>query len=396
MNLVERAKNMILTPKSEWDVVNAETVSTVDLYKSYVVPLSAVGPIAMFIGGSLIGAGFSFLGASLLGGLSMALVHYVLGLIAVYLIALLINALAPTFGGTKNMAQALKVAVFSYTPAWVAGILHILPGLHLLVALASLYSLYLLYLGLPVLMKSPVDKTIGYAIAIVVCAFVLGAVFSTVAYEVGGYGMWSHRMMGYSSNSGDARVSIEGMRQFGASVDAANKQMAAAKQSGNVQPQMPAIAAVPLDTVDQNTLKGLLPETVGSLKRNKLEGEKTAVANFNFSKADAGYADDQGHSVELSITDAGGTPMFAGLTAWAMIEQDRETDTGYEKIGKVDGRPVHEKFNKNGMNGEYTVVVANRFVVSATGRQVDMDTLKQGIAAIGLDKLDGMKNVGVK
>src|ERR1019366_2975341 len=101
---------------------------------------------------------------SIVAGLSMALMSYVFALAAVFLVALLIDALAPTFGGEKNPLQALKLATFSYTPAWVAGVLHNIPALGVLVLLAGLYSLYVLYLGLPVLMKAPKEKAVGYTV----------------------------------------------------------------------------------------------------------------------------------------------------------------------------------------------------------------------------------------
>jgi hypothetical protein len=148
--------------------------------------------------------------------------------------------------------------------------------------------------------------------------------------------------------------------------------------------------------VDQDQLKALFPETLDTLKRNQLAAEKVGMGGFKISKANAGYADDQGHSVELTITDAGGTPMFGMLTAWAMIEQEKSDENGYEKIGKVDGRPVQEKFNTKTLDGEYQVVVANRFVVEAQGRKVTIDTLKQAIDTLGLDKLEALKDMGVK
>ena len=151
-----------------------------------------------------------------------------------------------------------------------------------------------------------------------------------------------------------------------------------------------------VEPVDQNLLKAMLPDSIADLKRTRLEAEKAGMGNIKVSKADAGYSGDQGRSVDVTITDAGGTPMFAGLAAWAMIEQERDSDDSYEKTGKVNGRPTHEKFNKKSHDGEYSVVVAGRFIVEARGRQVDMDTLKQVVAAVGPDKLEALKNEGVK
>ena len=192
MNLVDRAKNIILTPKSEWQVIAPETTSTGELYKGYIAPLAAIGPIASFLGLSLIGVGpFR---VPFMGGLSALIISYVLALVGVYIIALIIDALAPTFGGEKNQLQALKVAAYAYTPAWVAGVLHILPALGILVLLASLYGLYVLYLGLPVLMKSPQDKAVGYTAVVVICAIVIFIIIGAVVGAVGGFGYGMGRM----------------------------------------------------------------------------------------------------------------------------------------------------------------------------------------------------------
>ena len=408
MHLVERAKNIILTPKSEWDAIGQEIGSATELYKSFIAPLAAIGPISLFIGNSLIGFNIPFLGSShtpLLAGLSTALLSFVFALVGVYLVALLISALAPNFGGEKNQWQALKITAYSHTPAWIAGVLHILPGLGLLVLLASLYSLYLLWLGLPILMKTPQEKAGRYTVTIIVSAILISVILGAAAQALGGFGLWERTPDTVTSNSA---VSGAGgaLNQWAANMDDANKKLEAANQSGNPQQQAEAMGAAmgallaggskPVDSVDQNQLKALFPDTLASLKRNQLEAEKVEMGGFKISKANASYGDDQGRSVELTITDAGGTPILGVLTAWSMIEQEKTDDNGYEKIGKVDGRPVQEKFNTKSLDGEYRVVVANRFVVEGLGQNVDMDTLKQTIVALNLDKLEALKDVGVK
>ena len=96
------------------------------------------------------------------------------------MLAFIINALAPTFGAEKDSGKAFKVAVYSYTPAWIAGALQILPALGLLGIIAALYGLYLLYLGLPALMKAPQDKAVAYTAVVVVCAIVLSVVLTGI------------------------------------------------------------------------------------------------------------------------------------------------------------------------------------------------------------------------
>lgn len=409
MNLVDRAKKMILTPRSEWEAIDLESTTTAELYKGYIVLLAAIGPLASLIGLSVFGIRIPFLGAihySFMAALSTAILSYVFALIGVFLIALVIDALAPTFGGQKNPTQAFKVAAFFNTPGWIAAIFNIVPQLGILAVLALFYSLYLLYLGLPILMKTSKEKAIGYTVAVVVCAIVIAVVFGVVERTVGGTSLWPKGQEVSISTPGDGGVTIGGLQQLGANLDAANKKMEAAKQSGDPQAQAAAASAAMatlmtgngtvVEPVDQNLLKALLPDTVANLKRSKLEAEKVGMGNFKISKAEAGFSDDQGHSVDITVTDAGGASMFAGLAAWSMIEQEKENDDGYEKMGKVDGRPVHEKFNKKTKDGEYSVVVASRFIIDAHGRQVDMDTLKTAVSAIGPDKLEAMKGIGVK
>jgi len=179
MNIVERVKNILLKPKEEWPVIAGETTSTAELYTSYIIPLAAIPAVAMFIGWSIIG--LPFFGRIGMGiGLSMMVTQFVLALVGVFVLALIIDALAPTFAGEKNQAQALKVAAYSMTAAWLAGIFHILPMLGIL-AILGLYSLYLLFLGLPVLMKVPAEKAVAYTVVVIVAAIVLWAVISAVS-----------------------------------------------------------------------------------------------------------------------------------------------------------------------------------------------------------------------
>jgi Yip1-like protein len=183
MNLVDRAKKIILQPKQEWQVIAAEPQTLQSLYTQYVMILAAIPAVAAFIGFSLIG--MSGFGASyripIAAGVAHMIVSYVLSLGMVYVLALVIDALAPTFGGTKNFMQALKVAAFAPTASWLAGIFYIIPALGILAVIGGLYSLYLLYAGLSPLMKTAEDKSIPYTVVIILAAIVLTVVVSFVS-----------------------------------------------------------------------------------------------------------------------------------------------------------------------------------------------------------------------
>ena len=170
MNLVERVKNILLTPKTEWPVIDAESTDVKTLYLGYIMILAAIPAIAGIIG--MLVMHFAVAAAG------YAIIQYVLTLIMVFLVALLIDALAPTFGGQKSQINALKLVAYSATAGWVASVFLVIPVLGAIIALiGSLYGIYLLYLGLPVMMKCPQEKVIPYLVVTIVIWILLSWVF---------------------------------------------------------------------------------------------------------------------------------------------------------------------------------------------------------------------------
>ncbi len=183
MNLMDRVKRILLSPRTEWQVIDTEPTTPGQLYTGYIMPLAAIGPIAQIIGYSVFGISVPFVGTYRVpigSAITSALVSYVLVLVATYVLALIIDALAPKFNGQRSQIQALKVAAYSSTASWVAGIFLLIPGLRILTIL-GLYSLYLLYLGLPVLMKTPPEKAVTYTVVVVLAAIILFMLTGIVA-----------------------------------------------------------------------------------------------------------------------------------------------------------------------------------------------------------------------
>jgi hypothetical protein len=183
MNLVDRVKRILLSPRTEWEVIDAEQTTPAALYTGYIAPLAAIGPIAQLIGFSVFGIPLPLRGTYRVpfgSALTGAITSYVLSLAVIYILALIIDALAPTFSGQRNQIQALKVAAYSSTAAWVAGIFALIPWLGFL-GIVGLYSLYLLYLGLPVLMKAPREKALPYTAVVILAAIVLFVVVGMIA-----------------------------------------------------------------------------------------------------------------------------------------------------------------------------------------------------------------------
>lgn len=184
MGLGDRVKNILTTPRQEWEAISREPSRVSDIYRLYVVPMAAIGPVASVIGGSVIGFSVPTMGRYRVpfgSSIVQALVTYVLSLGAVYVLGLIIDGLAPTFSGQKNQVEAFKLAAYSSTAVWLAGIFSVIPALSFLTIL-GFYGLYLLYVGVPVLMKVPQPRVLGYTACVIIAAlvifFVIGAISS--------------------------------------------------------------------------------------------------------------------------------------------------------------------------------------------------------------------------
>jgi hypothetical protein len=199
MTLVDRVRNICVSPATEWPIIEQEQTAPADLITSYVLPLAAIGAVAGFIGRTVIGISVPLMGtvrSSVVAGLVGACLAVVMTVVGCVVIGLIINALAPTFGGKPDSNQALKTSVYSYTPGLVAGVLAILPVLSALTSvIAGIYGLYLLYLGLPVTMKVPKDKSLAYTIVVVIASIVVMVVVSMVAGLFVGTGMMGARAL---------------------------------------------------------------------------------------------------------------------------------------------------------------------------------------------------------
>ncbi|HEY6085598.1 MAG TPA: Yip1 family protein, partial [Nitrospira sp.] len=392
----------------EWPVIESERTSTQALYTGYIMPLAAIGPVAMLIGMSMVGVQTPFMGTirfPLSNLLSQMLVSYVLALAGIYVLSLIINALAPTFGGTSNQMQALKVAAYGATAAWVGGIFHLLPALGLLGLLAAFYTLYLVYLGLPVLMKSPPERSLGYTVAVVIAAIVLFVIVGAISAAFVGFPTTAiqtpeekqatknieqleKNLQSFTKNLEKAAQSPEGSRKNIDSPPSVEDAMNSASTVVQALNQA-ANGGKAVDPVDFRQLKELMPESLAGMSRAEAAGEKSTALGMTVSKAAARYAGDGQRSIDLTISDIGNVSGLAGLAlyAWTNGEIDKDSQSGYEKTTVFQGYKAYEKYDKRDQRGELDVLVNKRFVVEAKGDRLSMEDLKGALSKVDLDKL---------
>ena len=186
--MIQRIKDILFKPKETWPQIKAEATGIGQVFTGYAMILAALPAVCGLLGFTLVGQSFGpitgFFRIPFTYALVWAVVWYVLILIALYVEGLVINALAPSFGSKQNLVNAYKLAVYSSTPMFVAGILNIIPALGILVFLISLYSFFLLYIGMPVMMETPKEKHVGYyvvtLIVMLIIYFIVGGISSAV------------------------------------------------------------------------------------------------------------------------------------------------------------------------------------------------------------------------
>jgi hypothetical protein len=414
--IIERVKGILATPRTEWPVAAAEPATVSSLYAGYIAIVVALPTIAGFIKSSLIGSGaFGITVRTPIGtGIVGMLLHYVLTLALVYVMALIVNALAPTFGGQKDMVQALKTVAYAWTAGWIAGIAVIVPWLGWLVAIAgAVYAIYLLYLGLPHTMKCPPEKAGGYTAVSVIIAFVLSWVVGAIVVGVIGTAAMTGAAMGgmhvtgshgdsvtVDSNSALGKLAAMGQRAEEASkeLDAAQKSGDSAAQSAAMGKMMGAVSGSngPVEALAPDQIKAFLPESLGDLKRTSTSAQRNNAMGMQISEATAEYSGDNNQRITLEVTDTGGAKGFMAMAAAMAPEEEKETDHGYEKTYTADGNMIHEAWDIQSKSGEYSVVLGKRFTVKANGNVDSIDQLKQAVTSVDMGKLESLKDAGVK
>jgi len=379
--LIQRATNILLHPKAEWDVIAAEpaTVQSIFIYAAVLAGIAALArlahglmPFCFFVACYTPNPVFAVISS---------VVYYIVTLAGVFVVGLIIDALATGFGGEKNQVQAMKAAVYSWTAAWLAGIFIVVPWLGLLLSLLGLYSIYLLYVGLPRTMKAPEQQAVGYTAVVVILGIVVFVIGGAIAGTVATMGALSGAVANGSVSP------ITGTVHFGngGSLDL-DKLRAAGQQA---EAQMKAQREGGPDkvvAVDPERLKALLPDSVAGAARTDVSATSAGAAGFGASNAEATYQNGNAR-ITLKVTDLAAAGGFAAMAGAINVQSDETTATGYKKVHTENGMLTTERYDNQSKSGEYTVIVASRFAIEADGDGVGMDALKAAVAAVGPDRV---------
>lgn len=408
MSIVQRVQAILLKPATTWPEIERESSSVKRIYVEYLLVLAAIPAVAGFIGYSLIGTGafgVSFR-VPVLSGLANMVVGYIMSLVMLYVLGLIANGLAPSFGGVKNPLSAFKLVAYGATAGFVGGIFNALPSLSILGLVAALYSIYLLYVGAPLLMKIPAGKALGYTAVLLVC----GIVAALVVGAIGNLFTGGPRMGAMSGDAGSAAPGEMAIKVPGgkvtldvAKLEAAAKKMEQAQASGDTAAAGKAAteaigaalggggAAIPAQE-----FKAFLPESLGGLKRESIDARTQELAGFSYSAVEGEYVSEE-KRLSLNIIDAGAAPALTmALVAWSGATGEHEDQASVEKVFKQGGRMVREEYSKDGSSAESSVILENGLVVqlSANGIASPMEAVRKALASLDLNRIAAVKRPG--
>ena len=392
--LLQRVLDILMRPRDTWLQIDAEDGNPGRIYLGYLVFLAAIPAAAGFIGYSLVGVGAFGISVRVpvVQGLVSMVVGYVLSLAMVYVLALIANMLAPRFQAQQDMGSAFKLVAYASTAGMLGGVFSILPSLAMLGLLAALYSVYLLYTGIPVLMKAPQEKAVGYTAALVVCGILAGIVvgLATSLVTPGARGLGAG--MAGMGDTGSVTMKVPGtdIKIDTGRLEEASRKMEEAQAKGDTQAA--AKAATEMmgaalggkggEPFAPKLLRDTLPERVGDLPRTAIEARSESAMGMQFTHVSAQYTHED-KELEIQIQDLGAVPALRmAMAGWATTTAESENADEVERIYRQGDTTIKESYRKDGSSSDVALMLPNGVMVQAYGR-LPVEDLKRHLLPLG-------------
>ena len=392
--LLQRVLDILMRPRDTWLQIDAEDGNPARIYLGYLVFLAAIPAVAGFIGYSLIGVGAFGISVRVpvVQGLVSMVVGYVLSLAMVYVLAQIANMLAPRFQAQQDMGSAFKLVAYASTAGMLGGVFSILPSLAMLGLLAALYSVYLIYSGIPVLMKAPQEKAVGYTAALVVCGILAGIVvgLATSLVTPGARGLGAG--MAGMGDTGSVAMKVPGtdIKIDTGRLEEASRKMEEAQAKGDTQAA--AKAATEMmgaalggkggEPFAPKLLRDTLPERVGDLPRTAIEARSESAMGMQFTHVSAQYTHED-KELEIQIQDLGAVPALRmAMAGWATTTAESENADEVERIYRQGDTTIKESYRKDGSSSDVALMLPNGVMVQAYGR-LPVEDLKRHLLPLG-------------
>ncbi len=303
-----------------------------------------------------------------------AVIQVITGMAGVYVLALITNALAPTFGSTQDQGQAHKLAVYGSTASFLASVFAIFPPIAML-SILGLYSLALIFIGLPRLMKTPEDKRVGYLATIIVVAIVVGIVMGAVVGAargaLGGFGAMP--TFGQSTTAPQANVQGQVTLPGGGTVDL-----------GDLQKQAEAYSQGGGAAIDPMRLQEQLPQSLpGGFSRTSV----SSGSAMGTAQAEGVY-ENGGARLTVSVVHMGAMGAVAAMAAGANVQQNRSDADGHARVQTIDGRMISEEVSNSGGSVSYGIVGHGVALTAQGSGGVTIDQARAAVETINVQRLE--------
>jgi hypothetical protein len=374
-NIVERAKNILLSPRAEWARISTESTGLGPLLMGYVLPLAAIGALASVIG-SMLFLGMLFGAAGLVPAVVSAAVGVGITLLGVFLCGILVNALASSFGSQPNQMRANQLAAYSATASLIGSWGAIIPFLGWLVALAGgIYSVVLFYMGLTPMMQTPEDKRVLFTIVLALIAIVawwlVGMVVAMMLLGMG-LGVGGAMSRGFSFQENAAQQQSEVTLPGGGSVNLSELQRQAEAMQGG--------SGV---TIDPARVQAQLPQ---SLPGGFALASSSSSAAMGMSQAEGVYRSGEAE-LRLTVVQTGAMGALAGMAAGMNVQENRQDGDGYARTQTIDGRIYSEEVDNKASSASYGVI-GRGIAVTAEGTNITLDQARAAVETVGVQRLE--------
>lgn len=401
-SLLDRARRMLLSPRQAWADIAAAGPRAGDVFRSWLLPLLALGAVATFIGQWVFGSGFGGfrIRPGLLGSLQIAITGLVFSLLASAVIAAIANALSALFGGARKYDRAFALVAFGSAGALVGNLAAIVPALWILAIAGGIYSVYLLWLGIEPMMAVPARRRLPYLLSVMICGGITSvalALLLQVASDGMAPGLGGGGTISVETPGGVMSRSRGELEELNRRLEEATQRMDQARRSGDGKgvaegagDAVKAIASIgpaaDRKPMPAQALKEWLPPRLAGLERTDFEVNDGQALGIGGSMARASYGSGA-RTMTVEVLDAGGVAGIVAVIA-GLAQGERESATETERSYSMGKRKIIEKHRKDGSYGEYTTILANGVMVRTEGRGVGGAALGAAVQSLDLGLLE--------
>ena len=147
----------------------------------------------------------------------------------------------------------------------------------------------------------------------------------------------------------------------------------------------------PQPAVSFRVLMEYLPTEFQGLESSEPEGESMTMGNWTYSRASVRFREDR-KQADVDIFDYAYIPMLYSSfrMMWGM-NYNKESSSGFERTTEIAGFPAIEKWRASNETGEITVLVGDRFIVTAKTSRIGEDATRELLNKINLKSLANEK-----